>query len=402
MKQLGSKIFLFVIAPFLSFLHSFSKPWSPSSRVIIFLWFVTFGLCFTPSNKDADSWRYAEEFKIESRSTGAQFEEQISDYFHNYQTTSTRDIYIVTMTYVISRVSSNIHLFFMALAFVFAFFYVGSMKFVTPLPKEKYDTLVIPILFLLFCLSNPIFNINGVRFWTAAWVAIYVLFNVLVHKRYMYLFLAPVTVLIHASFVIFIIILAVYFLLGRIHKLWIVLFIISLFFAILSLGPTYDLGGLASMPLFMESEMDAYASDSAIMDKQLAFQNLPLYARILNMLPRIIINTILVLLFIKRKEISNKQEDYGIFDFMIVLMTFVNFTFVIPSVGVRFFRLVLPFLVFVLIQNPSFVKQYKVLIYCLPIAFSVEILYWFRNMASVTSIIDYIAPFPYLLIHYLF
>ena len=402
MKQLGSKIFLFLIAPFLSFLHSFSKPWSSSSRVIIFLWFVTFGLCFTPSNKDADSWRYAEEFKIESRSSGEQFQEQISDFFHNYQTTTTRDIYIVTMTYVISRVSSNVHLFFMALAFVFALFYVGSMRFVIPLPKERYDTLVVPILFFLFCLSNPIFNINGVRFWTAAWVAIYLVFNVLVNKKYIYLLLAPITVLIHASFVIFIIILAIYFLIGRIKKLWIALFVISLFFALLSLGPTYDIGGFASLPLFLENEMDAYASDSAIMDSQLAFQNMPLYARIINMLPRLLINAIIVLLIFKRKDVDVNREGNGVFDFMVVLMTFVNFTFVIPSVGVRFFRLVLPLLVFLLIQNPSFIKKYKVLIYCLPIAFSVEILYWFRNMASVTSMIDYIAPFPYLLIHYLF
>lgn len=402
MKQLRTKLILFVISPFIGFLHSFSKPWSSSSRVIVFLWFVVFGMCFTPTNKDSDGWQYAEEFRAESRASDEQYKEQISDYFYNFQTTKTKDIYLVTMIHFVSRFSSNVHLFFMILACVFAFFYVKSMKFVVPLQDEGYEKLIIPILFLLFCLNNPIFNINGVRFWTAAWVATYLVFQMLVNKKYIYLLLAPITVLIHASFVFFIVALAFYFVLGECHKLWKVLFFISLFFAVLSLGSSYNLSGLIPLPLFLENEMNAYSSDSAIMDSQLAFQSLPLYAQIANMLPRILINIIIVVLLMNKKDVSGGTERSNIVKYLIILMTFVNFTFVIPSVGVRFFKLVIPLLVYLLIKSPSFTNKYKYLVYSIPVAYSVDVLYWFRKMASVTSIIDYMTPLPVLFIKYLF
>ena len=401
MKRIGEKLILFLVLPFAGFLESFVKPWSSSSRTIIFLWFVAFGMCFTPTNKDADSWRYAEEFKVESRASSAQFQQQISDYFNNYQTTSTKDIYIVAMTFLVSRFTGNPHVFFMMLALVFAFFYVKSMKFITPIFTEKYEKYVVPLLFLLFCLSNPMFNINGVRFWTAAWISVFVLFQVLVNRNYLYLLLAPATILVHASFVIFVALLGIYFLVGYLDKVWRVIFIISLFFAALSVVPSFQLTGIP-LPAFFESEMEAYASDAAIMEMQSAYQDMSLYAQVLNILPRVFINVLVVLLLFKEDEIFKNQERKRVMRMMLVLLSFVNITFSIPSVGVRFFRLVFPLLIYLLIKTPSFVNRYKVVVYLFPLAFIVEIVYWFRHMAMVTTITDYISPLPSLMYQYLF
>ena len=401
MKRIGEKLILFFVLPFAGFLESFVKPWSSSSRTIIFLWFVVFGMCFTPTNKDADSWRYAEEFKVESRASSAQFHQQISDYFNNYQTTSTKDIYIVAMTFFVSRFTGNPHVFFMMLAFVFAFFYVKSMKFITPVFTEKYEKSVVHLLFLLFCLSNPMFNINGVRFWTAAWISVFVLFQVLVNKKYLYLLLAPATILVHASFVIFVALLGIYFLAGYLDRVWRIIFIISLFFAAFSVVPSFHLTGIP-LPVFFESEIEAYASDSAIMEMQSAYQDMPMYAHVVNFLPRFFINVLAVLLLLKEDEIFKNQERKRVMRMMLVLLSFANVTFSIPSVGVRFFRLVFPLLIYLLIKTPSFVNRHKVVVYLFPLAFIVEIVYWFRHMAMVTTITDYITPLPLLMYHYLF
>ena len=401
MKRIGEKLILFLVLPFAGFLESFVKPWSSSSRTIIFLWFVAFGMCFTPTNKDADSWRYAEDFKVESRALSAQFQQQISDYFNNYQTTSTKDIYIVAMTYLVSRFTGNPHVFFMMLALVFAFFYVKSMKFITPIFTEKYEKYVVPLLFLLFCLSNPMFNINGVRFWTAAWISVFVLFQVLVNRNYLYLLMAPATILVHASFVIFVALLGIYFLVGYLDKVWRVIFIISLFFAALSVVPSFQLTGIP-LPVFFESEMEAYASDAAIMEMQSVYQDMTLYALVLNILPRVFINVLVVLLLFKEDEIFKNQERKRVMRMVLVLLSFVNITFSIPSVGVRFFRLVFPLLIYLLIKTPSFVNRYKVVVYLFPLVFIVEIIYWFRHMAMVTTITDYISPLPLLMYQYLF
>lgn len=401
MKELIKKLILFIIMPFVGFLESFKRPWSSASRKIMFLWFVVFGMCFTPINKHADSWRYVEEFKTESVATDAYFHEQIKEYFENVQSTTTRDIYVVVMTYIVSRVTNNYHVFYMALAFVFAFFYVKSMKFIIPLPHKRYEQFVIPILFCLFCLSNPIYNINGVRFWTAAWIAVFIVFQIIVNKKYIYLLLAPVTILVHASFIIFVILLGLYLVVGQLDGMWRAIYYLSLIFAVISFSPNIDVSSRIQLPVFLLNEIDTYASEEAISNKQFNFQNLPIYAQIFNILPRILINVIsLVLLTVSKKNFI-ERENKNVFRFMIVLLAFANFTFIIPSVGVRFFRMVFPFIIFLLIKQPIIASKYKSLIYLIPFAFLLDIVSWFRNMSEVTSIIDYIAPLPLLLIKYL-
>ena len=185
------------------------------------------------------------------------------------------------------------------------------------------------------------------------------------------------------------------------YGIWKIVFFISLFFALLSFVPKIDLSSSLPLPVFLQNEINVYASESAIEEKQIAFQGMPIFAQIINMLPRILINVIAIMLLFSKKEVYRNLENKRVMRFLIVLLAFVNFTFIIPSVGVRFFKLVIPLLVFLLMKQPTITAKYKNLIYLLPVAYIADIISWIRHMADVTTLIDYVAPLPYLLVRYL-
>ena len=404
MNKLFEKLLLFIINPFVGFLESFRSPQKHNSRVIIYLWFIAFGFCFVPESENVvnsgDATRYAMDFRDAQTYTTQNYLNDINDYFNNNLTTDTRDLYTLTLNFVVSRFTDNFHWLFMVFAIVFGFFYVKSMIFVIPNDNEKFLPLIIPILFLLFCFSNPIYNINGVRFWTAAWVAVYIMFQVLVNKKYIYLLLLPVTYLIHAGFIFFIIVFLIYLFSRKFHSFWNIAFIVSLFFTASSL--VSEFAGFSSLlPENLQRFMTYYASEDIIAEKMQAQESLPMYARILNLLPRIILNILVALCLFNRDKLNETNRSKEVLEFLVVLMSIVNITLSIPSVGVRFIRLAIPFIVYLFVANPWISKKYSTVIYLIPIAFSYEILYWVRRMISISEWYLYLLPLPGSFIHYL-
>ncbi len=404
MKQTVWKFLLFIANPFLGFLESFRSPQKHNSRVIIYLWFVLFGFCFVPESESVenagDATRYAIDFKDAQMETRWSFVRDFKDYFTNNNTTETRDLYTLILNYIVSRFTSNYHWLFMLFAVVFGFFYVKSMKFIIPPKGASFPLFVFPILFLLFCISNPIFNINGVRFWTATWIAVYLLFQVLVNKNYIYLILAPITYLIHAGFIFFVLVLLLFFFFRRFHGFWNIAFIISLFFTAASFVDVFD-DYTYLLPANLQRFMMYYADEEIIAEKLQAQGSLPLYARVLRLLPRIILNVLVAICLVNRKKLSEEYHSGRVLDFLVVLMCVVNITLSIPSVGVRFIQMAVPFIVYLFVVNSDLTKRFSSLVYFVPIAYSYEVLYWVRHMISISEWYLYVLPLPLSIIHYL-
>lgn len=404
MKQGVLKFILFFINPFLGFLESFRNPERHTSRIIIYLWFVLFGFCFVPESESVenagDATRYAADFRDAQMETSWSYMQDIIDYFKNNDTTETRDLYTLTLNYVVSRFTSNYHWLFMLFAIIFGFFYVKTMKFILPPKDASYQLFVFPILFLLFCFSNPIFNINGVRFWTATWIAVYLMFHILVKNEYTYLILAPITYFIHAGFIIFILVLLLFFLLKRFHGFWNIAFIISLFFTAASFVDVFD-NYTYLLPANLQRFMMYYADEEVIAEKLQAQGTIPFYARVLRLLPRIIINVLVAVCLINRKKLSEEYHSGRVLEFIVVLMCVVNLTLSIPSVGVRFIKMAVPFIVYLFVVNSDLTKRFSSLVYFIPIAYSYEVLYWVRHMISISEWYLYVLPLPLSIIHYL-
>ena len=82
------------------------------------------------------------------------------------------DIYQPVITFLLSIVTGNPHLLFLIFAIVFGFFYSRNIWFIL---RKFPNTIGFPliILTLFFMLICPIWEINGVRMWTALHVFVY-------------------------------------------------------------------------------------------------------------------------------------------------------------------------------------------------------------------------------------
>lgn len=397
---LGRKLIFFLIWPFGAFLHSLSTPQLRSSRIIFYLWFVVFGLCFLPVNEEADSYQYAQEFAFSNNMSTYTYQKEVSRFFNNSYDTEIKDIYVLTAIYLVGKVSDNVHLFFMAFAMVFAFFYVKSMKYALYSEGKVRNDLIFFILFGWFCISNPIFNINGVRFWTAAWMGVYIMLRYLINKDYKVLFLLPILYLVHASFILYIAVFLVFLLLGKYHKAWDVIFVISLFFSGLSFLPVISDYVMDYLPQNLQFLVQYYTSEDYLSYKAEKMATLSAYAQFFMDLPKIAINMVAAICLLNRKSIEKNVSSSRVLEFSIVLLSLSNILSVIPSVG-RYLNIVIPFLVYILLSNFHLSKQYKWAVYIIMVMYTYPIYLWILNMRIVTSLTTYIMPLPALVFKYL-
>lgn len=396
-NNVGSKVLLFLINPFVSAIDSLIHIKEKQSPKLLYLWFLVFGAAFCTMSEAADSFRYVEDFYYESRYSLSQYLTILREYFTF--DSNVKDIYSLSVNFFVGRFTDNYHWTFFIYAMVFGLFYLKSVKVF--LRYEVEDKLLFyPLLFML-CFSNPIFNINGVRMWTAAWIAVYSSLKIFLDSEYRYMFLLLLTPLVHDSFFIWIAICIIAYLSKRYQKIWIVLFVVSSFVSAVSyLDILQDYSYL--FPTFMQNQIWSYTESSDALEKMSGAieEALPLYARIFNALPSYFHLLLTYLLILNRKIINQDKSKKIIFNVFLAFSAITNFMSGVPSLW-RFQTLCIPFLVVIYAMNPDILCKYKKLLYFTPLVYCYRILYWTRHMRHVTEIWLYVCPAPITLIKYL-
>lgn len=215
-KNTTHKYFLSLINPFISAIISLRDIRDGVSHRTLYLWFLIFGIGFCALDESADSFRYVEDFIIEHRYSWAQYLEIVREWF-TFES-NIKDIYTLTVNVFVGHFSDNYHWAFFIYAVIFGFFYIKSLRIFIKNDRVSKNYVFYSLLFM-FCFSNPIFNINGVRFWTAAWIGVYVTLNLFLEKDYKKLPLLLFLPLIHGTSVLWIVIMGVAFLLQRFQSL---------------------------------------------------------------------------------------------------------------------------------------------------------------------------------------
>jgi len=389
------KYLILLIWPFGAFLFSLTDITSKSSRVIFFIFCLLFGLSFIPKNQTADSYSYYLEFIQNGNLTLNNLKNIYLDYFSFDG--SQRDLYSITMVFIVTRFSDNYHLLFFAYSLIFTYFYISAFGFML---KDNYfrQTIVCLLLAFLFTFSNPVFNINGVRFWTAAWIAVYGIFKIVVDKNYKYYLLFAIIPLIHISFFSLVFVLVAVLLLIRYEKMWIIIFFISFFSGMFV--QELLINYLDVFPKMFQYTINEYASNIALMEKTKISEKLPLYAIILNRLPFYYLNLLVGILIIYRKKLDLSDSGKNVFIMTLILFSFVNFIYYIPSLGDRYLALTIPFLTILWLRICND-KKIKWLVYAIPLVYSYSLLHWLRNMISVSEPYLYLASLPHIIIKYL-
>lgn len=397
MSNPRGKILLFLINPALAAVSALRDIRDGYSYKILYLWFVIFGIGFCALSETADSFRYVEDFMVEHRYSWDQYVTEIREYFTF--DSNIKDIYTLSVNFLVGRFTGNYHWIYLIYAAVFGLFYIKSLKIF--LKFEVLDNIVFYALLFMFCYSNPIFNINGARFWTAAWIGVYVALKFFVQKEYKPLLLLLLMPLIHGSSTIWIAILGGALLLSRFQTMVIGLFIASSFISAVSyLNILNDYSYL--LPQFMQNQIWSYTESEMALERLSGISQYgKAYADFLMALPSYFIILLSYLLILNRKEINKDNSTKYDFTIMLALSAITNFLSSIPSMG-RFQALVIPLLVIVWAQNYEILKKYNKYFMAVPILYAYSLLYWYRHMSSVTELYLFVFPAPITAIKYLF
>ena len=393
-----NKIILFILNPFISAIVALKNIRDGVSHRILYLLFLVFGIGFCAMNEAADSFRYVEEFMMESQYTWGRYLQEVKEWA-TFES-NIKDIYTLTVNVLIGKFTSNYHWTYLVYATVFGFFYIKSLKIFLKHQMVKKEIVFYALLFM-FCYSNPIFNINGVRFWTAAWIGVYVALNLFAEKKYRTIPLLILLPLVHGSSVIWVVIMLAAIILSRFQKVTIGLYLASSFVSAVSyLNILNDYSYM--LPQFMQNQIWSYTESEMALERLAGISEYgAAYADFLIALPGYFQILLSILLILNRKEINQNKEAGILMTVTFALAAITNFLSGIPSMG-RFQAFVIPFLVIVWSMNHDVLKKYDKIFYAIPILYAYSLLYWYRHMSSVTELYLYVFPAPLTTFHYLF
>lgn len=394
-NNINHKIALFLINPFLSAIYSFLHIKERGSLTLLYCWFLIFGIGFCAVGESMDSYRYVEKFTYECRYTWNFYINDLKEWYS--LSGDIKDIYRLSVNFLVGTFSYNYHWTYLIYASVFGFFYIKSLKIF--IREEVCERWLFLALLFMFCISNPIFNINGARFYTSAWIGVFAALKVFVEHKNRYLLLLLLMPLVHGSSVIWAFLVLIAFFTCRYQSAWIVLFVVSSFVSAVSyLDVLNDYSYL--LPPIFQDQVDAYTQSDEAIAKMNGEENISIYTKIFRSLPSYFHLMLTYLLIINRRFINMDSDRKYLFSAFLALMAMVNFLSVIPSVW-RLQYLVVPILVIVWAQNYTYMMRYKRLFYFIPIIYFFSLFLWFNRMATVTEIYLYVFPAPLTILKYL-
>lgn len=394
--DIAIKAILFFISPIFAFIFSLRRLNTKSSYIIFFLTAVFFGLAFSVETErgdiNLDSAHYRLVFESYVNTTNIEFQSKFKEYLTF--DTNTKDFFADTLAFYISRFTDNYHLFFASAAVVFSYFSLKSLRFLTS--EEKYDNSLYSLILVYLFLYNQIFNINGLRFWTAAWLAIYCIFQIYRNDNKRYFFLALLTPFIHGTYFLFIAILIIGFITRKYDRIWSILFFFSFLFSSFALEFIDYFAQQFSdlLPRFIASLIYSYTSEENLNQTWSGLGWIPLIFKYL-------VNLYLaytILLFIRHStEIKNNNKTRNLYQFLLIWVTIFNFLLVVPSLGNRFLILSYPLIAYIWLVIFKD-RKYRAHLLLLPIVFFWDMLVQFLLYAKVVDIL-FIFSNPFLLIY---
>lgn len=284
----------------------------------------------------------------------------------------------------------------MVFAIVFAFFALKSLKFLV-LEKSFQVTIGGVILIYLF-MVNDIFNINGVRFWTAAWVGVYCIFQIFRNGNKKYFLLALCTPFFHGAFWVYLAVITFAYFSKWSQKIWIVLFFVSFFISNISID--FVRGLIDILPPFIAGMARSYTDTDYIQERAASGSGFFWVAQTFGFMGMIYRNLLMFLFIRNINRVSSNPKSKKLFSFLLIWMTFVNFTMPIPSLGGRFMSMSYPIIAYIWLVNFYGVKYKKVLL-AMPFIF---IFSFYREFILYTKVLEpefYISSPFYLIYKYM-
>lgn len=345
-------LFLFPVGAFISALRNFRIP---QSRNIFWFSCIFFGLTYiyNPiSESRADGIRYAEDLIVihDNPQSWETFKASFYDSSGGFL-----DLYQPIVTFSLAFFTGEPRILFAVFALVFGFFYSRNMWFVLgKIPMRLNFTLIVLITTLF--LVNPIWNINGVRMWTAAQVFVYGALPYIWSKDKSKILWVFASLLIHFSFFIPVLILLAYIALPKKSTLpFLVLYLVSLFISEIEISFFQSLAEY--LPDILDRKVAGYTSETYVAKVFGEAETAGLFVTLLSYISKWGVAVLLIYITVKEKRVLKLNSSLrNLLTFSMFILAISFFLSNVPSGG-RFVTVASVFVFAFLVLYYAFLKQ---------------------------------------------
>lgn len=320
---------LFLIWPFLAMVMALNNYKNADSRRVVYFFLIFYGLTFIAATEGIDSYSYALQIKdIYTRP----FSDFWNILFNLYSNETNVDFLQNLISFSISRFTDSHYVLFGAIASVYGYFYLKSINNLhNAFLANKNRNAWIHLLF--FVSVAPIFFINGVRFYTATWMFFLGAYYVVLFNEKKYLILCFAAIFMHWSFISANVVLLIYFFIGNRNSIYIPLLIIS--FIVPDLLNAFFPTVAAYIGMGIQGRVDTYSNADYIKTRVEQMIQSKWFITWTNRLVLFYIYLAVIYIRYKFRSAVNIKEMNNLFSFMLLFLSFANFSGSLAS-GSRF------------------------------------------------------------------
>lgn len=321
--------FIFLIWPFLSLglaIKNYRESWAKN---IVWLFAVFFGYSIVISNSAIDANRYRDKL-VETANDG---NEKTDMKMYDGEDKDSFDFAQPAIVLLISTFTDNYKILFAVYGLIFGYFYSRNIWMILGWKQDGIALTFVGLLLLLtFILINPIWNINGFRYYTAAQVYIFGALIYFIQGKKQGIWYILSSFLIHFSFVIAITIFLIYFFLGDKVIIYFYFFISSLFIEGLQLESVRD--NIIYLPDAVQDRTAGYVNEEYAEGIRQSYESANWYLQGHRDALHYAISAMLIILFwLARNTIKNNKLLFSYFSFILLFYGFANIMSSIPSAG---------------------------------------------------------------------
>lgn len=393
-----AKFLLFLLSPLLGFIYSLKRINTKSSFVIFFLFSLCFGMCFTPKKCSMyiDGQHYQELFLSSRYINKTTFENKFKEYIT--LNSDEKDFYADALSYYVSRVTDNYHIFFFIASIIFSFFLLKTLRYLAV--EKEFDNSYICLTLCYLFINISIFNINGLRFWTGYWVAMYALFKIFRENNYRYLLLLIFATFFHGSLWILLALVLITLITKKYNKIWILLYFVSFFIGHVAFTIIGEI--TEYLPVFMQNLAKSYTSAEAINRITAEGTGFWIVGKVFGYIVDVFFFVVIIIIIGNKEKIISDTRTKNLFGLLLVLTTFCNFVSSVPSLGARFVMFTYPLIAYIwLLCIKDYKKKYTLFFMLVPLYFFMNIYQTLRLYIETLNIDFFISSPIYLSAKYL-
>ena len=319
--------FIWPIASFFRAINRYHKPWAKN---VVWLFVAFYGFTFLATNKSFDSFDYMRKL-AEMHEHQTDFSTIINSL---YTIGGEKDLFAPFLLFLLSRFTDDPRILFLMVGLVFGYFYSRNLAIIQQRIGDEAKGYLL-LLFIVLILIIPVWNINGVRYYTAANIFLYGILNFfLLNKNKKGLLFIALSALFHFSFLITFPILLIYYFVGNRYYAFLMLYLVSFFISSISIEPIQKIAE-SFVPSFAD-KVESYANYERIKEVKESYNERSIFSLVfINVLKYKILILLLYVHFMFKKSGKLKSDVtlYNLLNFSLFFMGVFYILDYIPSVG---------------------------------------------------------------------